>query len=117
AEQTALAERLRAALAGDDYLGQLATAGLRDAAGAAGFAALPGAPDKVAAVVLDPNTVGAAVANWISVTLPSRMLAIIDVSGSMLAAVPTAGGATRGQISVAAAKQGLMLFDPTWSVG
>jgi Ca-activated chloride channel family protein len=42
---------------------------------------------------------------------------VIDVSGSMLTPVPTAGGATRGQVSVAAARRGLNLFDDDWSVG
>jgi hypothetical protein len=32
-------------------------------------------------------------------------------------AVPTAGGASRAQIAIEAARQGMMLFDDSWSVG
>ena len=42
---------------------------------------------------------------------------VIDVSGSMQAPVPTAGNATRAQVTVAAASRGLNLFDDSWSVG
>jgi len=51
------------------------------------------------------------------VTLPARMLAIIDVSGSMLQKVPTAGNATRAQVTIEAARRGLALFDDSWAVG
>ena len=50
-------------------------------------------------------------------TVPGRMLAVIDVSGSMATKVPTAGGATREAVTVAAARAGLGLFDDRWSVG
>jgi hypothetical protein len=45
------------------------------------------------------------------------MLAIIDVSGSMLQKVPTAGNATRAQVTLEAARRGLGLFDDSWAVG
>jgi secreted protein with Ig-like and vWFA domain len=45
------------------------------------------------------------------------MLTVIDVSGSMAAPVPAAGGATRDQIAVEAARRGLGLLDDTWAVG
>jgi hypothetical protein len=45
------------------------------------------------------------------------MLAVMDVSGSMNTPVPTAGGATRQQVAVAASRAGLGLFDDSWSVG
>lgn len=119
-DKSAVAADLREALSGDEFRSLLAARGLRAADGsyaAAGFPSMPGAPEKAAASPSDPKAVGVALATWISVTMPSRMLAIIDVSGSMLTPVPTAGGATRGQISVEAARQGLALFDNSWSVG
>lgn len=45
------------------------------------------------------------------------MLAVIDVSGSMKEKVAAANGATRLQVTVAAATQGLQLFDDSWSIG
>jgi len=45
------------------------------------------------------------------------LLAVVDVSGSMLTPVPTARGATREQVTVEAARNGLGLFDDTWAVG
>jgi Ca-activated chloride channel family protein len=54
---------------------------------------------------------------WTAVTLPARMLAVIDVSGTMRGAVPSAGGATRMDITKAAATQGLGLFGDDWAVG
>jgi hypothetical protein len=120
AEQVSLADGLRGALAGQAYAERLATAGLRDPAGSgdgAGFPEIPGAPATAANPAPPAQVVLRSLATWIIVTMPARMLAVIDVSGSMLTRVPTAGGATRGQVSVAAAKQGLGLFDDSWSVG
>src|SRR5207244_4481514 len=54
---------------------------------------------------------------WLAVSLPSRMLAVLDVSGSMLNPVPTAGNATRMQVTTEAARKGLSLFDDKWAVG
>jgi hypothetical protein len=42
---------------------------------------------------------------------------VIDVSGTMVARVPTAGGATRLQVTLKAARRGLGLFDDSWAVG
>jgi hypothetical protein len=115
-----VADGLRGALAGQAYAQRLATAGLRDPAGSgdgAGFPDIPGAPATAANPAAPAEVVLRALATWIVVTMPARMLAVIDVSGSMLTRVPTAGGATRGEVSVAAARQGLGLFDDTWSVG
>ena len=50
-------------------------------------------------------------------TVPGRMLAVIDVSGSMAEKVPTAHNATREQVTIAAAKAGLSLFDDQWTLG
>jgi Mg-chelatase subunit ChlD len=58
-----------------------------------------------------------ALSTWTAITLPARMLAVIDVSGSMLQRVPSAGNATRAQVTAEAARRGLGLFDDSWAVG
>ena len=112
---------LRAVLAGTAYNDLLAASGLRAADGTsgAGFPTLPGAPTGSTPAVPPPNpaVVGKALATWTAVTLPARMLAVIDVSGSMLRPVPTAGGRTREEVTIDAAKRGLGLFDDSWVVG
>jgi Ca-activated chloride channel family protein len=65
----------------------------------------------------DPVVVERVLSTWTAVTLPARMLAVIDVSGTMRGAVPSAGGATRMDITKAAATQGLSLFGDDWAVG
>ncbi|MEH0822300.1 MULTISPECIES: substrate-binding domain-containing protein [unclassified Micromonospora] len=76
------------------------------------------APAGVGAVGgLDPFAIDRALSGWSIATQSGRMLAIIDVSGSMKAKVPSANGATREQVTVAAASRGLGLFDDTWSIG
>jgi Ca-activated chloride channel homolog len=120
ADKSGLAEDLRNALAGDSFQDHLAAAGLRDHDGAGAgrsFPILPGAPASVPGGQLDGVTVAKALTTWISVTRPARMLAVIDISGSMALPVPSAGGASRGQVSVAAAQQGMALFDDSWAVG
>jgi Ca-activated chloride channel family protein len=115
-----VARDLRRALTGDEFGDRLAEAGLRDADGSgsrAKFPSVPGAPIRTVATKPETAVVARALATWVVVTMPARMLAVIDVSGSMLTPVPTAGGATRGQVSVAAARRGLNLFDDDWSVG
>ena len=67
--------------------------------------------------VPDLGAITDVLSNWNEITRKARMLAVIDVSGSMLTPVPTAGGATREQVAVAAAKGGLALFDDSWEVG
>ncbi|HCT77129.1 MAG TPA: VWA domain-containing protein, partial [Micromonosporaceae bacterium] len=64
-----------------------------------------------------PAAVERALSTWIAVTLPARMLAVIDVSGSMLERVATAGNVTRAQVTLEAARRGLGLFDDSWAVG
>ncbi|WP_212822096.1 substrate-binding domain-containing protein [Polymorphospora rubra] len=76
-----------------------------------------GAPGGAPAGGPDPAAVDRALSTWTAVTLPARMLAVIDVSGSMLQRVPTAGGATRMQVTLQAAQRGLGLFDDSWAVG
>ncbi|MCY1138340.1 substrate-binding domain-containing protein [Actinoplanes sp. Pm04-4] len=117
-EKAAAATRLRAALGGIST--DLARAGLRgpDGSTGTGFPALPGAP----ATVTPPPAAGAAaitplLGSWTAITQPGRMLAVFDVSGSMKAKVPTAGGLTRAEVTQRTAQQGLALLDGRWSVG
>jgi Ca-activated chloride channel homolog len=70
-----------------------------------------------AASGLDTAAVDRALRTWTTITAPARMLAIIDVSGSMKTPVPTAGNKTRLQVTVAAAQAGLALFDDSWALG
>jgi Ca-activated chloride channel homolog len=124
------AEGLQAALGSSSFRDRLATQGLRgpDGVGGSGFASPAGAPTPAgtpsatsapgaggggAEVAAVERTLSA----WTAITLPARMLAVIDVSGSMLEEVPTARNATRAQVTAEAAKRGLALFDDTWAVG
>jgi Ca-activated chloride channel family protein len=129
---TAAADGLRKALSGGSFRDQLATQGLRGADGVAGsgFSAPRGAPVDVtpspgqsgqtggsAAGGLDTTAVDRALRTWTTMTQPARMLAVIDVSGSMKTPVPTAGNKTRLQVTVEAALRGLALFDDSWALG
>ncbi len=125
------AHDLLGALSGPAYRNQLARNGLRAADGSTGtgFSAGPGAPSAIAkpspsAPASGTATVAAQTAlitqtlnTWSAVTQPGRLLAVIDVSGSMLTPVPTAGNKTREQVTVEAAAAGLGLFGDDWSVG
>ncbi len=115
------AGELRAALAGPAYAGRLAGHGLRAADGTVGAGATltPGSPagPLAAAPAVPAAQLDQALSTWSAITQPGRLLAVLDVSGSMLQPVPGAGGATREQVTVAAAQQGLGLFDDRWSVG
>ncbi|SCG58932.1 von Willebrand factor type A domain-containing protein [Micromonospora inositola] len=93
-----------------------------------GFKAPQGAPSPAggatlpptgqgAAGGLDPTAIKSATTTWAVATQSGRMLAVIDVSGSMKDPVATANGATREQVTVEAASQGLSLFDDSWSIG
>lgn len=112
----------------------LGAAGLRAADGTAGsgFVAPTGAPAATAptasasaappqggtaAAGLGADAISQALGSWAAITLPGRVLAVFDVSGSMLKKVPTAGGADRAAVTRAAASQGLTLFDDKWAVG
>ncbi|MDT0327539.1 substrate-binding and VWA domain-containing protein [Nocardiopsis lambiniae] len=53
---------------------------------------------------------------WNQMKMDSRVLAIVDVSGSMLAEVPGTG-MTRMQVTGAAATQGLEMFSPSSELG
>ena len=132
-QKSKAAAALHEALRGTTFRNALATAGLRgpDGLGGAGFTAPQGAPETVAPVLrpgADASQGAAASAqattaisqvlgSWAAITQPGRVLAVFDISGSMLDKVPTAGGLTRAEVTKRAAAQGLQLFDDKWSVG
>ncbi|HEU4422742.1 MAG TPA: substrate-binding domain-containing protein [Pilimelia sp.] len=121
ADKVAAARAVNVALSGDAYRDRLAALGLRGADGNPGqdFAAPLAAPTAPAPAspLPDPATIDRALSAWTTVTAPGRLLAVLDVSGSMNQPVPTAGGATRSQVTVEAAKRGLGLLDDNWAVG
>jgi hypothetical protein len=118
-----------------EFKNSLARLGLRGPNGTVGtgFALPVGAPDAsppasasapaggndggTAAAGLDSSAINQTLGRWAAVTVPGRVLAVFDVSGSMLTKVPTAGNKTRAQVTQGAAAQGLELFDDQWSVG
>jgi hypothetical protein len=127
------AEGLFRVLTTNEFKNRLGGQHLRAADGTwgSGFEAPTGAPSPAgtpqvtaspngggsAAGGFDPVAVEGVLSTWIAVTLPARMLAVIDVSGTMRGAVPSAGGASRMDITKAAAAQGLSLFGDDWAVG
>ncbi|WBB71089.1 substrate-binding domain-containing protein [Micromonospora sp. WMMD812] len=94
-----------------------------------GFKAPQGAPSPAggpstapanggtAAGGLDPVAIDRVVSSWSIATQTGRMLAVIDVSGSMKDEVPTANNRTREEVTVEAAMRGLSLFDDSWQIG
>jgi hypothetical protein len=120
-EVTRAANALRGALSGTGYRDLLARAGLRAADGSTGtgFSAGPGAPTAAipSTPPAEPGLIQQTLSTWTAVTQAGRILALVDVSGSMLEPVPTAGGATREQVLVKAATEGAKLFDDSWVVG
>jgi hypothetical protein len=135
ATRRAAAEGLRQVLAAPGFRDTLAARGLRgpDGSFGAGFAAPLGAPggkaaadpsagagkqaSGSAAAGLDAGAIGQALGSWAAITLPGRVLAVFDVSGSMSTVVPTAGNRTRAQVTQEASRKGLALFDDKWAVG
>ncbi|MEU8076912.1 VWA domain-containing protein [Catellatospora citrea] len=126
-ERHATAARLLEALQTPSFRDRLAKIGLRGPDGGFGAGAttprgapeVMGAPAPAASPTAATTTaaVERILSTWVAVTLPARMLAVIDVSGSMLQQVATANGATRAQVTLEAARRGLGLFDDSWAVG
>jgi Ca-activated chloride channel family protein len=120
ADKTAAAEAFRQTLGGTEFKNLLAQQMLRAPDGTAG-AGLKLAPSAPAASPITPipeaSVIAKALQLWVEVVRPARMLAIMDVSGSMATPVPSAGGASRQDVAVAASRTGLSLFDDSWSVG
>ena len=73
------------------------------------------APDDGAAG-LDRDFVDETLRLWSGLTLTARVLAVLDVSGSMNQLVPRTG-TTRMALAVAAAERGLGLFKPATQIG
>ena len=117
---TADAGRLLAALRGRVGGDLLHAAGFRDVDGSGGpvLSSRFGVNGTLAAG-LPPRAddVDRALATISVVKQGSRMLAVVDVSGSMGELVPGAGGATRLDVTKAAARRGLGLFSDTTQVG
>lgn len=63
------------------------------------------------------GAVAAALREYAVANAPSRMLAVIDTSGSMAAAVPGTSGATRLNLAKEAAQRGLSLYDDDSEIG
>jgi Ca-activated chloride channel homolog len=120
-EKAEAAKAVQLTLSGDAYRNRLADRGLRAADGSSGtgFAPPKGAPTElnVGAADLDPKVLIKVLTTWTALLAPGRILTVIDVSGSMAAPVPTAGGATRDQVAAEASRRGLGLLDDTWAVG
>ncbi|HKE63395.1 MAG TPA: substrate-binding domain-containing protein [Micromonosporaceae bacterium] len=121
AEKADAAAEFGALMSGSSWRATLAASDLRAADGTFGahmpkIAGMPTGPFGPVTPV-PGATVDQALSTWSAVTVAGRMLAVIDVSGSMATKVPTAGGATREQVTVAAAKAGLALFDDQWTIG
>ncbi|MEV0716448.1 substrate-binding domain-containing protein [Asanoa sp. NPDC050611] len=127
------AEGLFRVLTTRDFKNRLGAQHLRAADGTwgDGFEAPAGAPSPAgtpqvkpsgdsggsAAGTSDPATVDRTLATWTAVTLPGRLLAVVDISGTMGGKVASAGGKTRMQLTQAAATRGLGLFSDDWAVG
>jgi len=132
-QKSAAATGLRQMLQKPAFKNALATNGLRgpDGTFGPGFALPIGAPKAsppasaaaqgnaggTAAAGLDASSINQSLGRWAAITVPGRVLAVFDVSGSMLTKVPTAHNLTRAQVTEGAAGQGLGLFDDQWSVG
>lgn len=111
---------LAKALASASFRDKLAAIGLRGADGASGkgFQSPVGAPGTASASAqADGAAVERLLSTWQAITLPSRMLAVLDISGSMLLPVPTAANHTRMEVTTEAARKGISLFDDKWAVG
>jgi len=120
-DKVAAARAVNVTLSGDAYRDRLAEIGLRAADGSAGkgFTAPLAAPTGPwpTSTLPDPATIDKVLSAWTTLTAPGRLLAVLDVSGSMNRPVPTAGGATRSAVTVEAARRGLGLLDDAWAVG
>jgi Ca-activated chloride channel family protein len=121
ADKASVADQLLKSLDSQGFRDRLGAIGLRGADGTAGkgFQTPSNAPATLTATLAaaDPAVVEGLLQKWQAITLPARMLAVLDVSGSMLETVPTAGNATRMQVTLEAARKGMSLFDDSWALG
>ncbi len=93
---------------------QLAQAGFRDGEGAAGsgLTGQPGVDPNQPGSGASPDAAGVSAASrtLTSITRGSKLLAVLDVSGSMGTPVPEARGATRLDLALQAAVNGLAVY-------
>ena len=119
--KAAAAAEFYKALGGENFRDRLAGIGMRGADGTAGkgFQTPSGAPANLvtASQAADGATIEKLLGTWQAISLPARMLAVVDVSGSMLEPVPTANNVTRMAVTSEAARKGMSLFDDSWAVG
>ncbi len=118
---SAAADELLGSLLGPDGKAAVQAAGFRDPAGAAGPALSGDAginPQAAVGVALsDAADVESAIRDVELSNEPSRLLAILDISGSMQAEVPGSGGKSRIELAKGAAKRGLGLYPPDSELG
>jgi von Willebrand factor type A domain len=121
-DKATIAAAFYKSLGSDAFRDRLAAAGLRgaDSTPGRGFPALAGSPASLPAPAA-PEVDGAAaervLSTWLTITLPGRMLLVLDISGSMLELVPTAGNQTRMVVAAETTRRGLGLLDDKWAVG
>ena len=117
----AAAEQLQQTLIGEQGRTALLDAGFRAPDGSPGplMAASTGvnADVRVTAPLPSPAEVDDAIRQVQITNEPSRMLAVIDISGSMQAQVPGTGGASRMQLAKEAAARGLTLYPADSEIG
>ena len=118
---TTAAAGLASELAGTPALDALQAAGFRAPDGSAGPTMSAGSGIDPATVVTAPMPALSAVddaVRTVQVTNePSRMLAVMDISGSMEGVVPDANGATRLDLAKQAAIRGLGLYTASSDIG
>jgi Ca-activated chloride channel family protein len=117
----AAADELLTALRQPDARGLLAARGFRDSDGRPGLALardLGVDPGDVAAAPVPPaGTADAALASYDAITRDSRILAVLDVSGSMRGKVAGTPGVTRMDLVRAAAAEGLNAYPDGAHIG
>jgi len=107
---------LRNALTSEAGHRAVRAAGFRTMEGTGGPPPTPGVPSPVVTLLPDPTLkdVDAALSTWTTVSKEMRMIAVLDVSGSM---TERADGASRISIAQGATDTALRLFPPRSQVG
>ena len=120
-DAAASADQLLSTLLGEGGKSALVAAGFRDPEGVAGSALTAGSGvDPQAGMGSDLPDLSAVEKSIREVEVsnePSRLLALMDISGSMQAGVPGAGGASRMTLAKQAASRGLSLYPPDSEIG
>ncbi|CAL9418642.1 hypothetical protein SUDANB121_01823 [Nocardiopsis dassonvillei] len=118
---TRAAEEFRTAIRTDSARGHILAEGFRGPEGEVDTSVLSGdqgfrelAPEELPTP--SEGSITDLTRTWNQMKMDSRVLAIVDVSGSMLAEVPGTG-MTRMQVTAAAATQGLEMFSPSSELG